>query len=522
VDARNGEAAAGAARGRWSQLTLGEIARRQAQRQPGAVALEWGGTEISYGELYGRATALGNGLAALGVRPGDRVAIRLHNCREMVESLFACHLLGALAVPVNVRLTASEASFIVEDSETSVVIADEEGRAFGEDWREVSWLLVRNDGADSFEAAIEAQPMRALGVPVSDDDPAFIVYTSGTTGHPKGAVLTHKNFVANALSFIFEVGVGRTDVWTSPFPLFHVGGLVGLYPFLLVGTRIKLLPSVAFDAAATLATLSSASMCAMVPPQWEQVLAEPGADSALSGVKRAIWGAAPASRPLLERMQEALPPASVVCTFGQTEVTANATFLQPEDSLAKIGSVGKPALTVEHRVVDHEESDVAPGEVGEIVYRGPTVMREYWHRPEATAEAFAGGWFHSGDLVREDGDGYLYVVDRRKDLIISGGENVYPAEVERVLIEDPAVADVAVVGIGDERWGERPVAYVVARGALTVSELIAGCEGRLARYKIPSAVVFVDELPRNSGGKVLKRELRERAASDLRPETSDP
>jgi fatty-acyl-CoA synthase len=519
--ARFAKVGAGAARTRWSQLTLGEIARRQAQRQPAAVALEWGGAELTYGELYGRAVALGNGMAELGIGPGDRVAIRLHNCLEMVESLFACHLLGAVAVPINMRLTATEAEYIVGDCEASLAIADEQGRGLGEDWPDICWLIVGGEGADSYEAAIRSQPSRALELPVGDDDAAFIVYTSGTTGHPKGAVLTHKNFVTNALSFIFEIGVRGIDVWTSPFPLFHVGGLAGLYPFLLVGSRINLLPSVAFDPAATLAALSSASMCAMVPMQWELVLAEAGADEVLGGVRRAIWGAAPASRPLLERMQEALAPASVVCTFGQTEVTCNATFLQPEDSLAKIGSVGRPALTVEHRVVDEADADVAPGEVGEIVYRGPTVMREYWHRPEATAEAFAGGWFHSGDLVREDGDGYLYVVDRKKDLIISGGENVYPAEVERVLIEDPAVADVAVIGVGDERWGERPVAYVVARGELAGGRLIAACDGRLARYKIPSAVVFVDELPRNSAGKVLKRELRERAVADLGPGTSD-
>ncbi|HEX3737516.1 MAG TPA: AMP-binding protein [Solirubrobacterales bacterium] len=520
MGARFAEAAPDAALARWSQLTLGEIVRRQAHRRPTAVAIEWAGTEVTYGELHGRAEALGNALAELGVGPGDRVAIRLHNCLEMVESLFACHLLGAVAVPINMRLTATEVEYMVGDCEASLAIADEQGRALGEGWPDIRWLTVGGAGAESYEEAIRSQPARALELPVDDDDAAFIVYTSGTTGRPKGAVLTHKNFVTNALSFIFEIGVRGTDVWTSPFPLFHVGGLVGLYPFLLVGTRINLLPSVAFDPAATLAALGAASMCAMVPMQWELVLAEAGADQTLGGIKRAIWGAAPASRPLLERMQEALGPTAVVCTFGQTEVTANATFLRPEDSLTKIGSVGRPALTVEHRVVDAADADVAPGEVGEIVYRGPTVMRGYWHRPEATAEAFGGGWFHSGDLVREDDDGYLYVVDRKKDLIISGGENVYPAEVERVLLEDPAVADVAVVGVDDERWGERPVAYVVARGELTAGRLIDACDGKLARYKIPGAVVFVDELPRNSGGKVLKRELRERPAGDLGPRTS--
>jgi acyl-CoA synthetase (AMP-forming)/AMP-acid ligase II len=201
----------------------------------------------------------------------------------------------------------------------------------------------------------------------------------------------------------------------------------------------------------------------------------------------------------------------VTSTFGQTEVTANATFLTPGDAIRKLGSVGRPALTVEHRIVDDSDRDVAPGAVGEIIYRGPTVMREYFGRPEATAEAFKDGWFHSGDLVREDAEGYIYVVDRKNDMIISGGENIYPAEVERVLTEHPAIQEAAVFGVRDARWGETPVAHVVLRAAAsaTPEELQALCAERLARYKHPSRILIVHELPRNPGGKVLKRVLRD-------------
>jgi len=499
--------------------SLPELLGRRARSAPDRPALRFGEVVRTYGELEARSDRLSCALRERGVGPGARVGIWMHNGIEMVETLFAIHKLGAVAVPLNFRLTASEIAFIVSDAGLSGWVVDERLLTAGAGL-ELEWTLVMNSEADSsYEHAIRQAGHSLEPASVQDDTAAFVMYTSGTTGRPKGAVLTHGNLVANTWSWTFEVGVRRGDVYSAGFPLFHIGGLVGLYPFLLVGNCVVLQPSGGFDPDATLDLMgrSGTTICAYVPAQWQLIVERPSAAVRLSGQRRALWGGSPASRPLLERMVQTLPPDSVISTFGQTEVTANATFLGPEDALRKLGSVGLPALTIEYRIVDASDEDVPEGEVGEIVYRGPTVMSEYLGRPDATREAFRGGWFHSGDLVRRDADGYLYVVDRKNDMIISGGENIYPAEVERVLVEHPAVLEVAVVGAPHPRWGETPVAFVVpALGAeVREEELLALCSSQLARYKHPSRLVVVDELPRNASGKVLKGTLRERGANDV-------
>jgi acyl-CoA synthetase (AMP-forming)/AMP-acid ligase II len=434
----------------------------------------------------------------------------MHNGIEMVETLFAIHRLGAVAVPMNFRLSRDEASFILDDVRAVGLIADEglSARAAGP-----GWTLVRSESPDcSYEEAIAAQSAGAPARMVHDDAAAFVMYTSGTTGRPKGAVLTHTNLLVNTWNWMFEVGIARGDVYSAGLPLFHIGGLVGLYPFLYLGNLVVLQPSGGFDpdAAVDLMRRSGTTVCAYVPAQWQTIVDCSGARERLREQRRAIWGASPASRPLLEAMVETLPADSIVSTFGQTEVTANATFLGPPDALRKLGSVGRPTLTMEHRIVDDDDRDVRPGDVGEIVYRGPTVMAEYFQRPDATREAFRGGWFHGGDLVYEDPEGYIFVVDRKNDMIISGAENIYPQEIERVLAEHPQVRESAVVGVPHPSWGETPLAFVVSASdePLVADELIRFCGERLARYKRPSRVVFVDELPRNSSGKVLKRDLR--------------
>jgi acyl-CoA synthetase (AMP-forming)/AMP-acid ligase II len=350
-------------------------------------------------------------------------------------------------------------------------------------------------------------------VVVDDEDLAFVIHTSGTTGRPKGAMLSHQNLVVNTTNWIHELGATRDDVWLSGLPLFHIGGLNGVLPFLYLGTTSVLTPSTGFDAGASIGLMAEhgVTMCFFVPTQWDEICAHPRVgDHEAARLRVAMWGASDATEGTLRRLAATFPSVSVVNAFGQTEMSSNTTFLKGEDSVRRMGSIGRPAINVEVRVVDEQGEDVAPGEVGEIVYRGPTVMQGYLGDPAATAEAFAGGWFHSGDLVRRDADGFLYVVGRAKDMIISGGENVYPAEVERVLAEHPGVGEVAVVGIPHPRWVETPLAVVVRvpGGAVTEDELIEHCRTRLAGYKKPSAVVFADVLPRNATGKVLRRDLR--------------
>jgi fatty-acyl-CoA synthase/long-chain acyl-CoA synthetase len=288
-----------------------------------------------------------------------------------------------------------------------------------------------------------------------------------------------------------------------------------ILPAFLTGGRVVVTKSGAFDPAQTLDLLAREriSSCFFVPSQWQAICSVPDiADRDLSALKMIAWGAAPASTTLLRKLLDAFPQAQLSTSFGQTECSPITTVLRGEDAARKIGSIGTPLLNVEVRVVDPDMNDVAPGEVGEIVYRGPSVMSGYWNNPEGTAAAFAGGWFHSGDLVRQDEDGYLYVVDRLKDMIISGGENVYCAEIEDILAGHPKVSEVAVVGVPDERWGEVPHAIVVpihAADPPTTDEIEQWCRDRLAGFKCPRQLTVLTELPRNASGKVRKTELRD-------------
>jgi acyl-CoA synthetase (AMP-forming)/AMP-acid ligase II len=493
---------------RSRRLVIPELVARSARRDPEAPALAFEGETRSFGALEERANRLAGALAARGAGAGDKVAILMRNRIEFVESFLGIQLLGACAVPVNFRLSREEAGYVLADSGAALAIADPELEPLA---GEVPALVV---GA-AYEEALAAASPEPPEVAVDDEDLAFLIYTSGTTGRPKGAMLSHQNLIVNTTNWLYEVGARPGDVWLSGLPLFHIGGLNGVLPFLHLGALAVIEPSGGFDAARSIARLAEhrVSMCFFVPTQWQEICASPEVEKVDRGRLRvAMWGASQAPLPTLESMSRTFPSVQIVSAFGQTEMSSNTCFLRGEDSIRKMGSVGRPALGVEVRIVDEDGVDVARGEVGEIVYRGATVMQGYHGRPEATAEAFAGGWFHSGDLVREDEEGFIYVVDRLKDMLISGGENVYPAEVERALVGHPGVAEVAVVGVEHPRWVETPLAVVVAAPGAEPGEeeLIEHCRERLAGYKKPSAVVFVAALPRNASGKVLKRELRRR------------
>jgi acyl-CoA synthetase (AMP-forming)/AMP-acid ligase II len=501
------EAQTGSGLDRSRRLTVPELVARSARRAPDAPALAFEEDRRTFGELEERSERLAAALGARGVEPGDHVAMLQYNGIEFVEAFLAIQKLGACAVPVNFRLSREEVDYVLADSGATLAIADPElaPRAGA-----VETIVVGPD----YEEALAAAPAERRAHEVMGEDLAFLMYTSGTTGRPKGAMLSHQNLVVNTTNWLYEVGARPDDVWLSGLPLFHIGGLNGILPFLHLGALAVIEPSGGFDPAQSIARLARdhVSMCFFVPTQWQEICAHPAVATVdRERLRKAMWGASQAPLPTLELLAATFPSVEIVNAFGQTEMSSNTCFLRGEDAIRKMGSVGRPALGVEARIVDESGEDVPPGEVGEIVYRGPTVMQGYHGKPEATAEAFAGGWFHSGDLVREDEEGFIYVVDRLKDMLISGGENVYPAEVERALIEHPAVAEVAVVGVPHPRWVETPLAVVVPAADAEVSEeeLIEHCRERLAGYKKPSAVVFVDILPRNAAGKVLKRELRD-------------
>jgi fatty-acyl-CoA synthase len=498
-------------------MTLSDQLARWARRTPDAVALRFDGTGRTYAELDERVTRLARALAGRGVGTGDRVAVLALNGLETWETYLAGVRLGAIVVPVNFRLVADEVAYVLTDSGAVALVVDATLAEVGAKARAqapgVTTVLAIGE---EFEAALADAGSEPLDVEVDESAPAFIMYTSGTTGRPKGAVLTHRNLLMHVFSQVTHLGWDPDDrVGVPGAPLFHIAGLAGGLPPLLLGGTHVILRSGGFDPVATLDLIERerVSSIFLVPAMWAAVVAVPGiADRDLSSLRRISWGAAPASTTLLRTMIDTFPQAEVITAFGQTECSPVTTFLRGEDSVRKIGSIGTPMLNVEVRVVDDAMNDVPQGEVGEIVYRSPMVMKEYWGKPEATAEAFAGGWFHSGDLVRQDEDGYLYVVDRKKDMIITGGENVYCAEVEDVLAAHPKVAEVALIGVPDSRFGEAPLAVVAPRDPAdppTPEELTAWCRERLARYKNPREYSVVSALPRNPSGKVLKTRLRE-------------
>ena len=501
---------------RWRGMTIADQLARHARRTPTATALRFAGTGRSYAELDERVTRLAAALADRGVRGGDRVAVLTLNGLEGVETFLATARLGAIAVPVNFRLVADEVAYALADSGAAALVVDPALAATATKARaaapELHTALVTGP---EYEAALAAASAEPVDSPVDEDDPAFLMYTSGTTGKPKGAVLSHRNLLMHAFSHVTHLGWAPDDrVGLSGAPLFHIAAVSGMLPLLLIGGTFVLTRSGAFDPVATVDELERerVSSAFFVPAQWQAICAVPGlADRDLSALRRISWGAAPASTTLLRTMMASFPQAELVTAFGQTECSPVTCFLRGEDAVRKIGSVGTPMLNVEVRVVDDAMVDVPQGAVGEIVYRSPMVMTEYWGKPEETALAFEGGWFHSGDLVRQDDDGYLYVVDRKKDMIISGGENVYCAEVEDVLAAHPGVAEVALIGVPDSRYGEAPLAVVSPRDPAappTAAELTAWCRERLAGYKCPRDWVIGGVLPRNPSGKVLKTELR--------------
>lgn len=493
---------------------------RHAMMQPDAPALRFVGNTMTWADLRRRVAALAGALSGRGVGFGDRVMILMLNRTEFVESVLAANMIGAIAVPLNFRLTPTEIAVLVEDCVAHVMLTEAALAPVAIGVRNIQPLLSvivvaggsSQDSVFGYEDLLDEAGDVHEPVDIPNDSPALIMYTSGTTGRPKGAVLTHANLTGQAMTALYTSGANiNSDVGFVGVPLFHIAGIGNMLTGLLLGLPTVIYPLGAFDPGQLLDVLEAEKVTGifLVPAQWQAVCTEQQARPRDLRLRVLSWGAAPAPDALLRQMSATFPETQILAAFGQTEMSPVTCMLLGEDAIAKRGSVGRVIPTVAARVVDQNMNDVPVGEVGEIVYRAPTLMSCYWNNPEATAEAFAGGWFHSGDLVRMDSDGYVWVVDRKKDMIISGGENIYCAELENVLASHPDIAEVAVIGRADEKWGEVPIAVAaVTNDDLRIEDLGEFLTDRLARYKHPKALEIVDALPRNPAGKVLKTELR--------------
>lgn len=495
-------------------MNVGAFLTAMAARDPDRVAVTADGRSTSYGELDRRVNALGRGLVRLGLRPGDRVVLWLHNSPEFVETLFACWKAGLVAVPVNARLTADDVAFHAEDCGAAallhgpdlaagagrVPVAHRIGTA-GSGEVDYDDLVGRNRGAGDQTRT------------VADDAPAWLFYTSGTTGRPKGAVLTHANLTFVTVGWCADLyGLQPEDVVLHCAPLSHGAGFHALVAVARGATNVvhaRFRPAAFLEAVAR----HRVTTTWLVPTQIRMLLDEGGDGADLSSLRCVVYGGAPM---YVEDLREALGRfGQVFCQlYAQGESPMTITYLRREEHVADrpdqevLSSVGVARTGMQVRIADEADHEVGVGEVGEIQVRGPAVMAGYWGRPEATAETLRGGWLHTGDVGRRDERGFVHVLDRLKDLIITGGVNVYAREVEDVILTHPRVRDATVFGVPHRKWGEAVTAVVVADAGLTEEELAAFCREQMADYKRPKRVHLADELPRNAYGKVMKRTLR--------------
>jgi acyl-CoA synthetase (AMP-forming)/AMP-acid ligase II len=496
------------------------VLEHHALRSPSKPITIEGDLVVTYHEMVERTTAIAAGLAERGVGAGDVVGLLAYNSTEFLETIFAANYLGAVAMPINWRLAAAEVRYILEHSEAKAFVCGDGLVELGSAATEgLEATLLRasigssgDEGWVPFDALRSSQPAPPRAK-VKADDLHRLMYTSGTTGRPKGVMITHANLAWKNFAHIVEFGVTGEEIGLACGPLYHVGAL-DLTTTTLLAAGATMILHRSFDAQAVVDEIERSKVTSiwLAPAMVNAILALDGVEGRdLSSVRIIIAGGEKMPVPLIERILRTFPSAWFADAYGLTETVSGDTFLDKQSVITKLGSAGRACLYTEVAIWDEDNKPVPPGERGEIVIRGPKVFKGYWRDPEATAKAFAGGWFHSGDVGILDEDGYIYIVDRLKDMILSGGENIASSEVERVLYEHEAVLEVAVVGRAHERWGEVPIAFVVLRegSGASADELIEHCRRQLAKFKVPTDIIYLAELPRNPSGKVLKRELRD-------------
>jgi fatty-acyl-CoA synthase len=501
---------------------LGSWPARRARMTPDRPAFVFEDTTTTFADVLVETGHIAHALRGLGIGRGDRVAYVGANHPTCIEVLFAAGMLGATYVPVNARLTAPELEFVLSDSGASVLVhgagMDDRVPALADAVPDLRLVGVHGSlaGGAALADLVADAPTDVVDEAVTLDDTAMIMYTSGTTGRPKGATLTHGNLTWNAVNVLVDLDLAGDDVALVTAPLFHAAALnmLALPTFVKGGAAVI---AQAFDPGAAFDLIERHGVTFMfgVPAMYLAMAQHPRwADADLSSVRILECGGAPVPESLIRTYQER--GLTFLQGYGMTEAAPGALFLGPHMT-QKVGTAGVPSFFTDVRVVDTDDMPVSGDAIGEVQVKGPNVMSGYWNRPDATAEAIDhDGWFRSGDAATVDDDGYVTIADRIKDMYISGGENVYPAEVEAAILEHPDVVDCGVVGTADEKWGEVGVAAVVVRpgSELTLDQLTAFLDGRIARFKLPKHLHLVEELPRTGSGKIAKPTLREQLGTD--------
>jgi len=513
-------------------MRLDEILSRNAQRFPAKTAFAMGGLERSWSATERRVARLAGSLAARGLRAGERVAILLPNCIEYFELYFACARAGLIAVPLNYRLTPPEMAQILAHAEPALLVVERQYLPHTD-----ALVTLLPDLCPVCSLGAEAGPLRLEDL-VEGDGPLIqfgaapdtaacaIFFTSGTTGLPKGAMVSHLNLEMNGYNQAIADASRREDVNLVSSPVYHMGAVFMAVTYMMLGCTQVLLP--VFDAADWLRTLAArrATVSLLIPTMINAILNHPDCERAdLGSLRLLFYGGGPMPPAVLERAIRRFN-CGFTQGYGLTE-TLEATFLTADDHLIggseqqqkRLASAGRETVSAEIRIVDDAGRELAQGEIGEILVRSRSVIAGYWRMPEATREAIRDGWFHTGDLGYLDEDRYLFLVDRKKDMVVSGGVNIYTKEIEAVLYTHPAVLEAAVIGLPDENWGESVTAVLALKPGASVSEdeVIALCREALASYKKPRRVLFLPELPKNPSGKILKRELRQQFAAPVLP-----
>ncbi|MGQ5634714.1 MULTISPECIES: acyl-CoA synthetase [unclassified Streptomyces] len=488
--------------------TVDGVLRRSARRTPARLAVEYGERRWTYGELDAAVSRAASVLLAHSLTPGDRVGAYGHNSDAYLIGFLACARAGLVHVPVNQNLTGDDLAYLIGQSGSTLVLADPDLAGRLPDGVRV--LPLRDADGSLLARLADAPPYD--GPEPRTEDLVQLLYTSGTTALPKGAMMTHRALVHEYLSAITALDLSAGDRPVHALPLYHSAQThVFLLPYLAVGATNIILDAPDGDRLFELIETGRVDSLFAPPTVWIGLAGRPDfATRDLDGLRKAYYGASIMPVPVLERLRERLPRLAFYNCFGQSEIGPLATVLGPDEHEGRLDSCGRTVLFVDARVVDDKDEEVPDGTPGEIVYRSPQLCEGYWDKPEETAEAFRGGWFHSGDLAVRDADGYFTIVDRVKDVINSGGVLVASRQVEDALYTHEAVAEAAVIGLPDERWIEAVTAVVVPRGEVTEEQLIAHVKEKVAPFKAPKRVLFVDELPRNASGKILKRSLRER------------